>query len=76
MWPFTRRQPAPRRGAGAAPEDVLQRLDRLEAMVEGLQDALYRDAQRHDQRIEDLHQRTQPGHMAKALSDDARKRGL
>jgi hypothetical protein len=45
-------------------------------MVEGLQDALYRDSQRQDQRIEDLHQRTQPGHMAKALSDDARKRGL
>jgi hypothetical protein len=76
MWPFTRRHSAPRRGSAAAAEDVSQRLDRLEAMVEGLQDALYRDSQRQDQRIEDLHQRTQPGHMAKALSDDARKRGL
>jgi hypothetical protein len=72
MWPFTRKRSAPQ----PASPDVSRRLDRLEAMVEGLQDAVYRDAQRQDQRIEDLNQRTQPGRMAKALSDDARKRGL
>jgi hypothetical protein len=70
---FTRKRPA---RAPAAPEDVVERLNRLEAMIEGLQDAVYREAQRQDHRMEDLHQRTQPDHMAKALSDDARQRGL
>jgi hypothetical protein len=72
MWPFTRKRSAPQ----PVPQDVARRLDRLEAMVEGLQDAVHRDAQRQDQRIEDLNQRMQPGQIAKALSDDARKRGL
>lgn len=72
MWLFRRKRSAPQ----PVPQDVSRRLDRLEAMVEGLQDAVHRDAQRQDQRIDDLNQRTQPGEMAKALSDDARKRGL
>jgi hypothetical protein len=70
------RRGAGRPGAVAAREDVVERLDRLEAMIEGLQDAVYREAQRQDQRMEDLRQRTQPDHMAKALSADARARGL
>lgn len=62
--------------AAAAPDDIVQRLDRLETMVEGLQDAVDREFQRQDQRIEELRRRTQPDRMARALSDDARERGL
>jgi hypothetical protein len=68
------RTPAP--PAGPALDDVVQRLNRLEAMVEGLQDAVYQEARRQDDRIEDLRDRTRPERMAKALSDDARDRGL
>ena len=53
-------------------EAVTQRLDRLEAMIQGLQDAVDREAQREDRQIEDVRDRTRPGRMVKALSDDAR----
>ena len=52
MRRFSRRRGAPR--SGAPPEAVTQRLDRLEAMIEGLQDAVYREAQRQDRQIEDV----------------------
>jgi ABC-type phosphate transport system auxiliary subunit len=75
MWLFSRaRRPAP--PAGPVLDDLAQRLNRLEAMVEGLQDAVYREARRQDERIEDLRDRTRPERLAKALSDDARDRGL
>jgi hypothetical protein len=57
-------------------ERVHARLDRLEAMLEGLQDAVYRESQRQDEEIDDLKGRTEASHMARALSDDARRRGL
>ena len=74
MRPFRLRR-APRR-SGAPPEAVTQRLDRLEAMIEGLQDAVYRQAQYQEKELEDVRDRTRPARMAKALSDDARHRGL
>jgi uncharacterized coiled-coil protein SlyX len=57
-------------------EAVESRIDHLEAALEGLQDAVYRQAQRGDETIEELRRRTEPGHIARELSDDARKRGL
>ena len=74
MRPFSRRRTALR--SGAPPETVTQRLDRLEAMIEGLQDAVYREAQRQERQIEDVRDRTRPTRIAQALSDDARHRGL
>jgi|1186.fasta_scaffold300015_2 hypothetical protein len=62
--------------AAAGQQDIARRLDRLEAMVEGLQDALYRESRRQDEQMEDLRDRTRPERMAKSLSDDARRRGL
>ena len=53
-----------------------QRVEHLEALVEGLQDAVHRDAVRHEQRMSELERRTEPEVVAKALSDDARRRGL
>jgi hypothetical protein len=65
---------------GARPSDVERdltvRMERLESVVEGLQDAVYRQAQQHDSEIADLRKRTDPTEIARALSADARRRGL
>jgi hypothetical protein len=52
------------------------RLEQLERVVEGLQDALYSESRRQNDRVEELRARTEPSVIARALSDDARKRGL
>jgi uncharacterized coiled-coil protein SlyX len=57
-------------------ERTEQRLAELEAQVEGLQDALYRQARRGDDAREELLRRTEPERIARELSDDARRRGL
>jgi uncharacterized coiled-coil protein SlyX len=57
-------------------EAVETRLDHLEAALEGLQDALYRQSQREDETVEELRRRTDPERMARDLSKDARRRGL
>jgi sirohydrochlorin ferrochelatase len=57
-------------------EGAEQRLADLEAQVEGLQDALYRQARRGDETHEELLRRTEPERIARELSDDARRRGL
>jgi hypothetical protein len=53
-----------------------ERVDALEAMVEGLQDALYRQSVHQDSLIDDLVHRTSPEEVARSLSADARRRGL
>ena len=53
-----------------------ERIDRLEAMVEGLQDAVYRESVRRDERMEELHRRTEPAEIGRALNDEARRQGL
>jgi len=57
-------------------ERTEQRLAHLEAQVEQLQDALYREARRADDTREELVRRTEPERIARELSDDARRRGL
>lgn len=52
------------------------RIAHLEAQVEQLQDALYRQARRSDDTHEELLRRTEPERIARELSDDARRRGL
>jgi hypothetical protein len=52
------------------------RLKHLEALVEGLQDAIHRDSIRHEERMSALERKTEPEALAKALSEDARHRGL
>jgi TolA-binding protein len=52
------------------------RVAHLEQLVEGLQDSVHREAERQAKRIADLETRTQPAALGKALSDDARARGL
>ncbi len=52
------------------------RVAHLEQLLEGLQDAVYRESERHDKLIADLQTQVQPGVMGAALADDARTRGL
>ena len=58
------------------PAALKERLDELEVMVEGLQDALYRQAVRQDERLDELARRIEPEELARALNADARRRGL
>jgi hypothetical protein len=57
-------------------QDLEDRLERLERVVEGLQDALYSESRRQNDRVSELRSRIEPAEMARAISDDARKRGL
>jgi hypothetical protein len=51
-------------------------LEHLEAELEGLQDALYRQSVLEGERVEELRRRTTPEQLARDLSNDARRRGL
>jgi uncharacterized coiled-coil protein SlyX len=53
-----------------------ERLGHIEAALEDLQDALYRQSQREDERHAELRERTDPSRLARDLSADARRRGL
>jgi predicted nucleic acid-binding Zn-ribbon protein len=55
---------------------IEQRVEHLEALVEGLQDAVHRDSLRHEERMTEIERKTDPEILAKALSDDARRRGI
>jgi uncharacterized coiled-coil protein SlyX len=52
------------------------RVAHLEGMVEGLQDSVHRESERHSKLIADLQAQVEPGAMGAALADDARTRGL
>jgi hypothetical protein len=52
------------------------RIDRLESLLEGLQDAVHRESVREGGRIEALEKRSDPAEISRALSRDARERGL
>jgi hypothetical protein len=88
--PLIARARAALRGLGSANGDSTVRLERLEAdhakqrarldalesLVEGLQDAVHREATRHGALIDELKKKTEPSEVARALTEDARKRGL
>jgi uncharacterized coiled-coil protein SlyX len=57
-------------------ETLERRVIQLEDVVEGLQDALHRDSVRRDREAARLESKTEPEEMARALSADARRRGL
>ena len=57
--------------------DALEgRVADLEELVEGLQDAVHRDSVRRDEQAARLERKVEPRELARALSDDARERGL
>jgi uncharacterized coiled-coil protein SlyX len=57
-------------------EGLERRIASLERLVEGLQDAVYRESMRYDERATRLERKTEPKELARALSEDARRRGL
>jgi hypothetical protein len=57
-------------------ESLAARVEHLEAELEGLQDAVYRQAVIEQENIDDLRRRTQPEQLARDLGQDARRRGL
>jgi uncharacterized coiled-coil protein SlyX len=71
-----------RRATRAAPpaiervESLEMRVAHLETMIVGLQDAVHRDITRMNDQIDRLRKRTEPGELSRALSEDARHRGL
>jgi hypothetical protein len=52
------------------------RITQLEHLVQGLQDSVHRESSRQEKRIAELESQIQPGALGKALSEDARARGL
>jgi len=52
------------------------RIAHLEHLVYGLQDSVHRETTRLGERIDEIEARTQPAALGRALSDDARERGL
>jgi vacuolar-type H+-ATPase subunit I/STV1 len=79
-----------RRGAGRkapAPErtevdrdrrirELTERVEQLEALVEGLQDSIHRELTRHEKEIGSLGDKTQPAEMTRALGKYSQERGL
>ena len=52
------------------------RVAHLERLVEGLQDSVHRESERHARLIADLQAQIEPSAMGAALAEDARNRGL
>jgi hypothetical protein len=52
------------------------RIAHLERLVEGLQDSVHRESERHSKLIAELQAQLEPGTMGAALAEDARNRGL
>jgi len=52
------------------------RITQLEQLVQGLQDSVHRESTRLNARIGELEARVQPAALARAVSKDARERGL
>lgn len=78
-----RRRRASGVAAQAPPDDPQQRIqaleeriDQLEALVEGLQDSIHRESTRVDRRINALEKKSEPAEISRALSRDARERGI
>lgn len=72
-------QPAPLAANGPARAELRAleaRITHLEALVQGLQDSVHRESTRQSKRISELEARIDPAALRKALSEDARERGL
>ena len=65
---------------GGPGQDELQALEarvaHLEQLVHGLQDSVHRETRRLGERLGEVEARIQPAALGKAMSEDARERGL
>jgi len=72
-----KRSPTATGSADAATVRALEaRIAHLERMVEGLQDSVHRESERHGKLIAELQAQIQPAAIGAALSKEARDRGL
>jgi len=70
-------QPAERTGPAPDRLEALEaRVAHLERQLEGLQDSVHRESDRHEEMIAELRAQIQPAAMGAALAKDARNRGL
>jgi uncharacterized coiled-coil protein SlyX len=53
-----------------------QRIQHLEAMIEGLQDAIHRESLRTNNKLEEMRKRLEPAELTRAISREERRRGL
>jgi TolA-binding protein len=53
-----------------------ERIDSLEALIEGLQDSVHREATRRARDLEEINRRIQPAETARTLGKHAREHGL
>ncbi|HEY6777857.1 MAG TPA: hypothetical protein VI122_15225 [Thermoleophilaceae bacterium] len=67
---------APAEGHEQRIEVLEERVDQLEALLEGLQDAVHRESVREGERITALEKKSEPAEVSRALSRDARERGI
>ena len=58
------------------PRSLEERVAHLEAMIEGLQDAVHREAVRSNARMDEIEKQIEPAELSRRLSKDARERGL
>jgi uncharacterized coiled-coil protein SlyX len=67
-------------GIGATDLDRIggleKRVAHLERLLEGFQDSVYRESERHAKMINELQIQVEPGTMSASLAEDARNRGL
>ena len=57
-------------------EILEKRLEHLEAMVEGLQDAVHRESIRQEREIDELRRKAEPAEIRRALGKDALEHGI
>lgn len=71
---------AARPGRVGPDQDALRvleaRITHLEQLLQGLQDSVHHEARRQSKRIADLEARIEPAALSRALTRDARERGL
>jgi hypothetical protein len=53
-----------------------RRVEHLEQLLEGLQDSVHREFERHDDLIATLQNEIEPAALGASLAEDARNRGL
>ena len=67
-------------GRGSPERELIRalqaRVTHLEQLLQGLQDSVHREAMRQGKRIAELEARTEPPALSRALSTDARERGI
>jgi hypothetical protein len=71
-----RAKPATRHPGQDGLRTLEDRIAHLEHLVEGLQDSVHRESTRLGKRLNELEARVQPAALGRALSEDARERGL